>query len=406
MIGRVRSHLWLLLGIALVTVASSCGKKAEPVVETTTVAPAPKGPDYQVYAPLKKATRAKTMPFLVGDEGVEEMTCFQAIEGLEYSDAGMAERKLIEDHGSELASALAAWMVSELTPIGLTEAQAARWEVTAQDAVVLEVPDERVRFVDGPECISDKTGWLPKGTRAVTGLIGAKSFSFEASIPVSKDLKEEMLRVIEGKGIKLESEALFRYEPLKNTKGELIANEQGVPMYLAPDGTQIPETEVPPESQQVMKEWSMEFEQPLYFAFHELAQDAWRREAEKDKCDVNLIWQDVKPRRPDCEEFDESAFSIVKTEDGEASITITTGEDNKGVVMGFKKAERVQLNDRIILWLSPVEIEEGALVRVNSLVLDPKPMASAPTPTAQVKDEEKPAFSPSGKTNLDDYLKN
>ncbi len=395
------SNLWFPVCAALALAAAGCGKKADPVMETTTAAPAPTGPDYQVFAPLEEAMRARAMPFLISEGGgIEENTCFQIVEGLEPSSAGMAERAPIEDSGDKVARALAAWMVSELQPLGLTEVEAARWEVDVEDPVVLEVSKERLRFVEDPECISDQTGWLSEGTRAVSALIGAKRFVFKTAVPVGKQVKEEMLRVTADKGIKMESEALFQYKPARDKKDELIANEQGVPMYVAPDGTHIPETQVPPESQQVMREWTMEFEQPLYFAFRELPEDAWRREAQRDKCDVNLIWQDVTPRRPDCEEFNESSFSVVKTEKGEVSVTITTGDDNKGAILEPKEAKRVQVSDRIILWLSPVEIEEGALVRINSLVLDPKPMAT------QAKDQKAPTNSSTGKTDLDNYLRN
>jgi hypothetical protein len=54
-------------------------------------------------------------------------------------------------------------------------------------------------------------------------------------------------------------------------------------------------------------------------------------------------------------------------------MTIKTGKESKKLTMSFGGVETVQVSDRVILWISPVEAGEGLGVKIklNSLVLNP-----------------------------------
>jgi hypothetical protein len=270
-----------------------------------------------------------------------------------------------------------------------------------------------LRFVDNPQCIQPGTGWLAEGVRAVTTMIGARTFNFKCATGVGVDQQEELMQGVGTENIVIESEALFNYEPALDENDEPMKNETDEILFKAPDGTLIPEKEVPPPEQRLMKEWTMRAQNPIFFAFKEIPEDAWRRESEKDHCDVYLVWGDVTPRPPECEEFTESAFSAVKEDDGVA-ITITTGGENQGTVLDYNKAEMLQINDRILLWISPKKIEEGVLLRLNSLVLNPLGL-DAVTPKAteetyvpekedEPKKEKKKGRSKSDQDALDAFL--
>ena len=41
------------------------------------------------------------------------------------------------------------------------------------------------------------------------------------------------------------------------------------------------------------------------------------------------------------------------------------------LTMGYEDARMLKMDDRTILWISPLAIEEGALIRTNSLILNP-----------------------------------
>ncbi len=391
---------WAVVVCLASMVVFGCGGKDKSDTKTADDAKAaPKGPDYQVFAPLPKATTVAELPYLVGPDGEDNTPCFKPGEGLVPEDAGFEIKSAIEENESAVNEAIRNWLVESLEVSGLSGALASKWEIEVEDPVVLMVPNEAVRFVDDPQCIQPSTGWLGEDVRAVTMMIGARTFSFSTTIPVDMDLQEEMVGAVSQENFILESDALFVYEPAMDDDGKPIVNQEGVPLFKAPDGRFIPDKEIPPPEKRTMKEWTLKGETPLYFAFRELSDEAWRKESKKDLCDVYLVWGDITPRTAECEEFTESAFVATKTEDGDVAITITTGEENKGVTLGFGKSDMILLNDRIIIWLSPKKIEEGVKLRLNSLVLNPNGISAVsgkseqetyvPTKATPI-DEEKP----------------
>ena len=75
-------------------------------------------------------------------------------------------------------------------------------------------------------------------------------------------------------------------------------------------------------------------------------------------------------RQPECAEFDATGFKAAKVGDG-VEIEMQTHDEVETFEMDFGQLKRLRVNDRVILWISPVTIEEGALIRLNSLVLSP-----------------------------------
>ncbi|MCP4675493.1 MAG: hypothetical protein GY854_08305 [Deltaproteobacteria bacterium] len=391
---------WAVVVCLTSVVVFGCGgkEKKETKSADNVVAAGPKGPDYQVFAPLPKATTVAELPYLVGPDGEDNTPCFKPGEGLVPEDAGFEIKSAIEENASIVNEAIRNWFVEGLEVTGLSGALASKWEIKVEDPMIIMVPNEAVRFVDDPQCIQPSRGWLGEDIHAVTMLIGARTFSFTTSVPVDMDIQEEMVGAVSQENFILESDALFVYEPATDDTGKPITNQEGEPLYKAPDGRFIPDKEVPPPEKRTMKEWTIKGEIPLYFAFRELSDEAWRKESKKDLCDVFLVWGDITPRAPECEEFTESAFVATKTEDDEVAITITTGGENKGVTLGFGDSDMVMLNDRIIIWLSPKKIEEGVKLRLNSLVLNPQGISAmsrkseretyVPTKAAPIDDEK------------------
>ncbi len=413
--------LALCLGMAA---TFGCGGKKTPEAKTPgDQGPAqPTGPDYQTFAPLPRATNVAEVPFLLGADGEDHTPCFKAVEGLAPAEGGHETKSLIEENGSAVNKAIRAWFVEDLAPAGLSEALASKWEIEVEDISVKEVPSDQIRFVDDPQCIQPSTGWLSEDIHAVMMMIGARTFKFTTTVPIDHNLQEEMIQAVGMENMVLESEALFVYEPATDSDGQPIKNQEGAPLFKAPDGRFIEEKEVPPAEQRTMKEWTLKAENAVYFAFRELSDEMWRKESKKDQCDVYLVWGDITPRPPECEEFTESKFVATQTEDGDVAITITTGDQNMGETLGYGEAKMIQVNDRIILWVSPKKIEEGVLLRLNSLVLAPQgitmskkssaesyvPARSEPPPEEEKpKKEKKKSKKKGAKTDqdaLDDFL--
>ena len=119
-----------------------------------------------------------------------------------------------------------------------------------------------------------------------------------------------------------------------------------------------------------MKTWIAEAPAAVYFGYRELSTVAWRRESNREKCNVNLVWQDPTYREPECDEFSAAGFKAARKGD-RIEIQMRSGEEEKTLEMDFEDVERMRVSDRVILWLSPDSIEEGVLIRLNSLVLNP-----------------------------------
>ena len=378
----IRCRCWglVLFVLASLTLMIGCGSKTPEITEP--VDAKPKGPNYEVFAPLKQATMDVSLPVITGTD--EPADCFKPVEGLVYEEADVVLKEQISQHMPKIKSALAAWLVNELEPDGVSEAMVKKWDISLEDVVVMDLPRDQLRFVDDPQCLSGK-GWVPEGQHVVVTYFGAKTFKFETSVPLNQDIQEELLQAVGMKNIVMESEAMFVYEPAMDEAGEPLLDPEGNQLYTSPSGDFIAEADVPPVEERKMKDWIFKSENPIYFAFKDFPKDAWRKEGAKDKCNIILIPEALTPQMPDCSEFQESGFSvsIIDDEDQPVSITIKTGEELKGVTLAWKEPTKVQVNDRIIVWLMPEKVEVGVNLWLNSLVINP-----APLPEGASKDGE------------------
>ncbi|MCP4601823.1 MAG: hypothetical protein GY847_15130 [Proteobacteria bacterium] len=392
--------------------AAGCGGKKSPETQTPESVVSSKKADkinYQEFAPLPKATTAAELPYILGPEGEEQIPCFHTAQDIAPEDAGFEVRNLVKRNSSAVNKAIQRWFVRDLAPAGLSEVMASNWEIEIEDPVFLQVSKETVRFVDDQQCIQPDTGWLPRSMRAVTTLIGARTFNFKTKSPLDIHVQEEMIQAVGMENIIMESPALFVYEPVTDGNGQPVVDHEGQPLFKSPDGKHITEKDVPQPEQRKMKKWTLKAESPIYFAFRELPKDAWRKESKKNICDVFLVWGDVTPRVPECDEFKESSFVAQKAQGDGVEVSITTGSDNRVENMSYGDTQMMKLSDRIIIWLGLRKIEEGVLLRLNSLVLDPQPMGAGgrvaerpkyvPTRSAPVDEEKPPEMKRSKKQN-------
>ncbi|MDD5306599.1 MAG: hypothetical protein PHU25_04690 [Deltaproteobacteria bacterium] len=356
--------------LAVFAVALGCGAAAPK--ETTAVDKGPKGPDYQVWALLPKATLKADLPFIVGEGASEDTQCFKKVENLAPQSADVTTQGLMGDHKAEVAEAVRAWFYTDLAPSGLTDITTRNWTIEIDDLMTAEVPAEQIRFAEHPDCIDKDVGWLPPNQHAVTTLFGAKILKVKSSLPIDPEMQQELVRAASSQNMVIESPALFVYEPAVDASGNSMMSPEGKPLFKSPSGEFIPESQVPPPAKRLMKDFTLKSEKPLFFAFREIPNDAWRKESKKDDCDVFLIWDDLTSRPPECPEFNETAFSATKGSGKPIAVTLTTGKERMGVEMEYDETTVVHVNDRIVLWINPAKVDEGVRLRLNSLVLNPR----------------------------------
>jgi hypothetical protein len=386
---RCRQGWVLVLLAAALTTLAACGDK-KPETQTQEKAK-PKGPDYQVFAPLEKLTFEPTLPVIIGAD--ELFPCFQVVEDVAPAEADIMVKDMLEKQNKHIAQLIRDWFTNELEIDGVSPTVASKWTITPVNPVALEVPRDRVRFAPDPECLSKK-GWIPKGQQLAVVLFGAAQFDFESTLPLNLNIQESMLESLGMKNIILESEALFVYEPALDGNGEPMVTPEGKELFTSPNGEFIPVEEVPPPEKRLMDKWTMKSDVPIYFGFKEIANDAWRKESDKEKCNLILIPDQLNPQLPECAEFQEVGFSVTILEDDDkpVSLTMTLGEEeHKGIQLAWGEGQKTQVNDRMILWLKAKKVEVGVDLQVNSLVLDPQPMAgeSGEDAASEIAEEEK-----------------
>lgn len=334
-----------------------------------------RAPDYQLFAPLPEDGEftTETLPFLMTKRGTAvDSSCFAPIEGEPLVSPSSELEEPIAQHERDVSRFLARWFQSKVSIAAAGDSDVNAWKIVPEEAVIREIDDHSLRFVENPGCIDPSTGWLENNVVVVAGLIGARSFLFTSSTPIPRKSAEALREEFTKAGMTFETEDLIDYELVVDDEGQPTKGSQGEKLYRSPDMGTVSELDIVPPARQKMKSWSVTSEELLFFGFRELSKTAWRREAELEKCNVNIVWDDPIFRPPECTEYTASSFKASKQGDRvEIHMKAADQEDVQVFEMGFDELEKIQVSDKTILWISPVQIEEGALIRVNSLVLDP-----------------------------------
>ncbi len=404
-------NILVLLSIATFIAACGGNKPETSVPETTAAQAATPDPEPRAFVPLVGATTAAEVPFVMGSEGVKDIPCFSSAVKVTPAMATAAIEEEVGNSGAAVKNAMVRWFVDELQIEGLGEDVIGGWEVVASDLRQTAVPVDALRFEENQKCIGKKNAKIKKSLRIVTGMVGAREFTFKAPSPVSVDTQDEIIAAVGAYNIVLDSEDLFVWEVERDSDNAPKVDQNGEELYRSPDGSLIPASEVPPMDERGMSTWTLKAEEPIYFAYSEMTDEYFRREGKKKKCDVYLIWGDSTPRKPECPEFTEVGF-VAKDDGDKVEVTIHTEETKKKVVLKHNKLKMVPIDDRVMIWLKPKKDSEGVLLRVNSLVVSPRPMVGAPaepeaeTPAlapAPAAAEDKPKKKKSGNA-VDDYL--
>ncbi|MDJ0762736.1 MAG: hypothetical protein QNJ97_07070 [Myxococcota bacterium] len=411
MLGRF-SKCFVAIVLVVVTGCAFGGAKSKSTKSINSDKRGKKGLDYRVYAPLNTVHLKKLqLPALVGPDGVDPTPCLEPVKKLSQREADENTRGIVNEHWKKISKTIQHWFLRDLEIPGLTEELTRAWQVKADGLVLATVPNEALRFVEEQQCFNEN-GKLPKGVHLATTLIGAHTLEFQTDRPINPEIQEEMLSAVGAENMTIESDAFFSYKKVLDKRGNPVKNAAGEVLFESPDGQPITEKEVPPPENRYMKKWVLKSERPIYFAYQVPPKKTIRHERKTDLCDVYLVWNDAAPQTPDCPEFQEAVFWIRKEDDGNAILTLKTSDKTVTQEFYLGASGMVQVDSRILLWLKVKEIEEGARVLINSLVLNPKPIAGKAESTADAKesysqDQQQPHSKKKIRSNnsaLDNYL--
>lgn len=396
------NSMLVVISIALVALAAAAlgpgchrgGDEGPPPETAADVAPRGRAADPQVFAPLDEPLAEGTaLPMLVDESGTLDLACFKNLDEQPVTDVTAELQDPLNRSAPSLQRLLRSWFAEKLAGADL-EVSIESWNIEPQEVMTREIDDSSVRFVDDPACIDSSTGWLEDGVHVVAGLFGSRSFRVTTKTPVPRASADALRKALTDAGMTFETGDFIDYELAVDGEGRPQKGEHGEKMYRSPDEGLVSELEITPPERQRMKTWSITTQEPVFFGYRELSRDAWRREASRDDCNVNIVWNDPVYRESDCPALGGIGFVAARAGDqveirmktgaaaapdepapakaGKRGVkTTATDRDVKTFTMDVNDVEKVQASDRVILWISPVLIEEGALIRVNSLVLDP-----------------------------------
>lgn len=364
---------WLILAGVSALAAAGCKKdKASgggTTAATQEIEPQSDVPDYQDYAPLPKAVGDASLPMLLDQNGIVEVSCFKKAKGLNTQTASMDIKAAIEKNDSYLKKVMTRWILDDVSPSGLTEDDLAVWDFGVEYPLMLETDPAALRFEEGQECIKESSGWLEEGVHAVTTVIGARNFTVTSKQRLTIDQQASLQEALKDKGFTMEGQELEFYKPAMDSKGNPRVNAEKEALFTGPGGISITEKELPPEGERGVKEFSFKAENPLFFGFRELPNTAWQKLQKKKSCYVFVVWGDTKPRAPECAEFSSASFGAEQMDDQTVKVEVTVDSDSKTLKMPYETTQKIVMGDRVMLWINVKKEEEGATIRFNSLAI-------------------------------------
>jgi hypothetical protein len=315
---------------------------SEPTVPSAPEEIAPKEPDYTTFGALRKVAFDVTLPFFAGSTVNNDTPCFVKAEGIKPTAADDRLPRSIDNNIEGVTSTIIDWFLEDLKPDLVTSDITKNWKISFDDLVVKELSSENLRFAQDPKCFTNQ-GWLPDNHHLITSVYGARKILFESTVPLTDDMRKAIKSAAAGKDIEM-------------TTGSLGDD---------------------PQNPQPVTEWELTFKKPMFFGAKEISKQMWRKEDNKYDCEMIFVTgARQKPVTPECVQYRESkfSFSIVKGKEKPVSVTVDTRGKKKIVELFWDEIVQLRVNDRIYLWMKAEKVEVGSRLRINSVVLNPKPI--------------------------------
>ena len=333
-------------------------------------------PTFRVWSfgVLDAATREVLLPYMIDGDGAKlEEPCYQQARGLKPWETERSEvRAKLDEHAAGIEKAILDWAAEVLLPDGESTSG---WRASYERPAVVHAPNEKVRLAGDQQCVSEK-GLLPEGSKTVTTLFGAKRILFKSPQPLSKQLLKRVRKT--AKKTKLWLKPLRAYRRAVDEDGTPESGSDGEKLYLSPDGRLVPARQIPRGAKRRVYELEINSWQPIWFAYGDLPEEVWLREFVTEKCEVNLVYDDPTPRAAECGEPNGVGFGVGLVGDGKMEVRVAADGFTARRVVKFDDVEMIPVGGRVIVWVKSRKIDEGAEIKINSLVLDPDSAADAP----------------------------
>jgi hypothetical protein len=365
------SLILVLVGAAL---ACGCGGAQGETVKK----PKPAKVDEPIFkvqsiGPLSAAMSNPKLPFVIGADGaVIDTPCFERATGLDSWETQRAVvLEKLEENQAAISKEISAWAEAEILSFGPLGELKGKLQASFEEPMVISAPDAKVRLALDQKCIDEKSRFLPDGARAVTTLFGAKVLVFRGKDALSKSQLKALRKAAK------KAKVGFRPSPgflraIDAETGAFAATETKQPLFVGPDGKPVTEDRLPPAEDLPTNGFELVMYEPLWLAWGDLPKERWGRENDPAMCNLNLVDYDATPRVPACDKDREAGFGV---EPGDEDGTVVLKVASDGVVAKktakYGEETMIQAGSRVVVWVTAAPIEEGADLKVDSLVLDP-----------------------------------
>ncbi len=360
----------VLLGVMAVTLGCGSGAAQAPAGPQTMAAPEEPSFEIGAFGVLREATRDRKLPCLMDAENQRvETPCFQEVrKPLTWETRNPEVLRLFEARRGDITASVLAWYKGALLPAEMQGVDTARWTFEIEKAVVRHVPPKKTAFAEDQACIPADRSALPPEIRTVTTLFGATELRFRSDPPLDRQRVKAMR--LEAQKHKMRLVAVNGYTRATDEGGAPKVGPNQEKLFNSPTGELIPKKALPLPKDRLTAQWRLIMPKPLYFAFGDLPPDRWQREMLPDACAVFLVFDDAVPQLPECAQFDQAGFGARRAKTpGKVVIRVATQEDTFTREVPFGERSLIQAGGQILVWVTPKQIEEGAHLKIDSLVL-------------------------------------
>jgi hypothetical protein len=316
-----------------------------------------------------KASFGGVIPYLAEGPGdVSEKTCYVPVKKPQvWKTQNPIVLEKINTHKAEIQSAVVNWAREKLYPN-----QDYNFHVSLESPFIRHVPLEDLKLSPEQDCITDPSTPFAPETKTITTQFGAKEMTFESHAPnfTQSDFKKLIPKAQAAK-CRLKGQP-WQYSMAQDEKGKPLKDEKKRPQFKGPAGELLLKKDIPSMAKRPVLSWTLICKEPLFFALGDLPPDAWSSEADPAKCSVNLIYWDKTPRPLDCSELSDVGFGVQEIP-GDNEVLVKAKADGQTATQKMKYNERQSMlvAGRILLWVTPKKIVEGALLQVDSFALAP-----------------------------------
>lgn len=361
-----------------VAVLSSCARNAAPPSYKSEKFSAENEPEFVIggFHVLGKAQKNPSLPTLVTQDGRVNENCYK-VRGKPstWKTDNQRTARLLEKNERSVTAAVLAWLAADIFPNEKELfADPSFWKVEVSTPVVRHVYPSEIALKDDQTCIDEQTRDFPLGAQTATTFFGAGEMTFKSSSPVLSS----RIRALRQAALKKKLRVIVKnaYTPALDENGKQRRGPKRKKLFNSPTGALIAQRDIPPPKLRKTTQWKIVLPKPVFFAAGFLPNGSWKKENLPDACEVYLVYNEAVPHVPACSEFNAAGFGVERAEE-QGHVLIKAASADKTFVKDaeFGKVTAMTTGNAAI-WITPIQAEEGAHLKIDSLVLD----TGAPTP--------------------------